>query len=158
MRVLPHPLTYPLQPHRPNMPLYWGSKPSQDQEPPLPLMPDKAPLAPSVLPLTAPLGSLFPVWWLAVGIRICIGQDLAEPLRRQLYQASVSKHFLASAIVSGFGVFMWDESPGGAVSGWPFFFSLCSTLCPCISFRQVQFWIKILEMGGWPDPSTRGHV
>jgi len=40
--------------------------------------------------------------------------------RRQLYQAPVSKHFLASAIVSGFGVCMWDEFPGRAVSGWPF--------------------------------------
>ena len=50
-------------------------------------------------------------------------------LRRQLYQAPVSKHFLASATVSGFGVSMWDEFPGGAVSAWPFL-SLCSTLCP----------------------------
>jgi hypothetical protein len=41
----------------------------------------------------------------------CIGRDLAEPLRRQLYQAPVSKHFLASAIVSGFGVCMWDGFP-----------------------------------------------
>ena len=32
----------------------WGTKPSQDQGPPLLLMPDKAPSAPSVLPLTAP--------------------------------------------------------------------------------------------------------
>ena len=63
-----------------------------------------------------------------VGICICIGQDLAEPLRRQLYQAPVSKHFLASAIVSGFGVCMWDGSPGGAVSGWPFLQSLLHAL------------------------------
>ena len=27
-------------------------------------------------------------------------------------------------------------------------FSLCSTLCPYISFRQGQFWVKILVMGG----------
>jgi hypothetical protein len=31
-----------------------------------------------------------------------------------------SKHFLASAIVSGFGVCRWDGSLGRAVSGWPF--------------------------------------
>jgi hypothetical protein len=31
-------------------------------------------------------------------------QVLAEPLRRQLYQAPISKHFLAFATVSGFGV------------------------------------------------------
>ena len=36
--------------------LYWRVKPSQDQGPPLPLMPDKTPSAPSVLPLTPPLG------------------------------------------------------------------------------------------------------
>ena len=35
-------------------------------------------------------------------------------------------------------------------------FSLCSTLCPCISFRQEQFWVKILEMGRWPHLSTGG--
>ena len=127
MRVLPHPSTHS-HPHRPSISLHWGIKPSQDQGPPLPLMPDKAPSAPSVLPLTPPLGSLCSVWWLAVSIHICIGQDLAEPLRRQLYQAPVSKHFLASAIVSGFGVCMWDGSPGGAVSGWSFLQSLLHSL------------------------------
>ena len=49
-----------------------------------------------------------------------ICQALGEPLRRQLYQALVSKHLLASTIVSGFGVCMWDGSLGRAVSGWPF--------------------------------------
>jgi hypothetical protein len=39
-----------------------------------------------------------------VSICLCICQALAEPLRRQLYQAPVSMHFLASTIVSGFGV------------------------------------------------------
>jgi hypothetical protein len=34
---------------------------------------------------------------LAVCICIYIGQDLAEPITRQLYLAPVSKHFLASA-------------------------------------------------------------
>ena len=54
--------------------------------------------------------------------------DTAEPLRRQLYQAPVSKHLLASTIVSGFGNCIWDGSPGGAVSGWPFLQSLLHTL------------------------------
>jgi hypothetical protein len=27
---------------------------------------------------------------------------------------------VASVIVSGFGVLMWDRSPGRTVSGWPF--------------------------------------
>jgi hypothetical protein len=31
-----------------------------------------------------------------------------------------SNFFLASEIVSGFGVYIWDGTPGGAVSGWPF--------------------------------------
>ena len=40
----------------------------------------------------------------------------SEPLRRQLYPASVSKHLLAFTIVSGFGYCIWDGSPSGAVS------------------------------------------
>ena len=107
------PPTHPLPPHHPNTPLDWVIEPPQDQGPPLPLMPDKALSASSVLPLTPPLGSQ----WLTISIHISIGQDLAEPLRRQLYQAPVSKYFLASGIVSGFGVCMWAGSPGGAVSG-----------------------------------------
>jgi hypothetical protein len=76
--------------------------------------------APSVLPLTLPLGSLCSVRWLAASIHICIGQALAEFLRGQLYLAPVSKCFLTSTIVSGFGVCRWDRSVSGAISGWPF--------------------------------------
>jgi hypothetical protein len=42
----------------------------------------------------------------------CIGQVLAELLMAQLYQASVSKHFLVPAIESAFGVCRWDGSLG----------------------------------------------
>ena len=84
----------------------------------------QTPSAPLVLALTPLLGSLCSVQWLAASIHICIGQVLAEPLKRQLYQAPVSKYFLASAIVSGFGGCRWDGSLRGAVSGWPFFQSL----------------------------------
>jgi len=87
---------------------------------------------PSVLSLTPPWGTLFSVQWLAVSICLCICQVLAEPLRRQLYQAPDSKHFLASTTVTGFGGCVWDESSGGTVSDG-LSFSLCSTLCPCIS-------------------------
>jgi hypothetical protein len=80
-----HPHTHLLPPHCPSIPLHWSIKPSQNQWPPLSYMPDKAPSAPSVLPLTSPLGSLCSVQWLAASICIYIGQDLAEPLRRQLY-------------------------------------------------------------------------
>ena len=63
----------------------------------------QTPSAPWLLSLASPLGTLCSVQWLAESIYFCISQVLAEPLRRQLYQASVSMHFLASTIVSGFG-------------------------------------------------------
>jgi hypothetical protein len=47
---------------------------------------------------------------LVESIRLCICQALAEPLRIQLYQAPVNKHFLASTIVSGFGDCICDGS------------------------------------------------
>ena len=64
----------------------------------------------SVLSLTSPLGTQFSCQWLAASICLRTCQALAEPLRRQLYQAPVSKHLLASTIVSGFGVCIWDGS------------------------------------------------
>jgi hypothetical protein len=57
----------------------------------------QTPSAISDFSLTPPLGTPCSVQWLSESLCIC--QALAEPLRRQLYQASVSKHFLASAIV-----------------------------------------------------------
>jgi hypothetical protein len=53
-----------------------------------------------VLSLPSPLTNLCSVHWLAERINLFICQALAEPLRRQLYQAPVSKHLLASTIVS----------------------------------------------------------
>jgi hypothetical protein len=58
-----------------------------------------------------------------------ICQALVEPLRRQLYEAPVSKHLLASTIVSGFGDYIWDGSPGGQ-SADGLSFSLCSVSLP----------------------------
>jgi hypothetical protein len=92
------------------------------------LMPDKASSAPSVLLLTSQLVFLCSVSWLAASIHVYIGEDVAEPLRRELYQAPVNKHFLASAIVSGVGVCKWVGSLGGAFSRWPFFQSLLYSL------------------------------
>jgi hypothetical protein len=63
----------------------------------------QTPSAPWVLPLAPPLGTLYSVQWMAMSIYFCICQALTEPLRRQLYQAPVSKHLLASTIMSGFG-------------------------------------------------------
>jgi hypothetical protein len=44
----------------------------------------QSPSAPSLLPLTLPLGSLGSVGWMAVSIYICISQVLAKPLRGHL--------------------------------------------------------------------------
>jgi hypothetical protein len=88
----------------------------------------QTPSAPSVLSLTSPLGTPYSIQWLALSIHFRICQALAEPLRRKLYQAPVSKPLLASTIVSGFGNYIWNGSPGGALSGWPHLQSLLHTL------------------------------
>jgi hypothetical protein len=46
---------------------------------------------PWVLSLAPSLGTLCSVQWITVSIHFCICQALAEPLRRQLYQAPVSR-------------------------------------------------------------------
>jgi hypothetical protein len=56
------------------------------------------------------------VQWLGVSIYLCVCQALAEPLRRQIYQAPFSKHFLESTIVSVLDDCIWDGFSGGAVS------------------------------------------
>ena len=61
----------------------------------------QSPSAPTGLALTSPLGSSHSVHCLAVSI--CIGQALAEPLRGQLHWTPVSKYFMASVIMFGFG-------------------------------------------------------
>jgi hypothetical protein len=50
---------------------------------------------------SSPIGDF--VKWLTENIHLCVCQALAEPLRRQLYQAAINKHFLATTKVSGFG-------------------------------------------------------
>ena len=77
-------------------------------------------LALLVLHLILPLWSLGSVRGLVVRICICIVQVLIEPLREQTYKARVSKHFLSSAIVLGFGICRWDICLGCMVSEWPF--------------------------------------
>jgi len=98
----------------------------------------QTPSAPSVFSLTPPLEAPCSDQWLAASILICISRALVEPLRRHPYQAPVSKHFLVSAIVAGFGAYIWDGSPGGAVSGWPF---LQSTL-HSLSLNKIYIGIK----------------
>jgi hypothetical protein len=89
-----------------------------------------------------------------VCICICIDQSLEEPLRGQ---DSVSKCFLASAIVSEFGGYIWDGSIG-SLSFAGLSFSLSSSLCACITFREEQLWVKFFEMSGWLPPLTGGHA
>jgi hypothetical protein len=88
----------------------------------------QTPSVPWFLSLAPLLGNLCSVQWMAVNIHFCICQALVETLRRQLYQAPVSTHFLASTIVSAFDECIWDRFPGGAVSEWPFPQSLLYTL------------------------------
>ena len=56
--------------------------------------------------------------------------------------------------MSGFGDCIWNGSPQMGQSLGGLSFCLCSTICPHISFRQEKFWVKNLEMSGWPHPST----
>jgi hypothetical protein len=97
----------------------------------------QTPSAPWVFSLVPPLGTLCWVQWLAENIHFCICQALAEPLRRQLFQALVSMNLLASTRVSGFGGCIWDGSPGGAVSGWPFLQSLLHSLSLELSSYKI---------------------
>jgi hypothetical protein len=93
----------------------------------------QTPSAPLVLSLVPPLGTLCSAQWVdAHSIHLCICQVLVEPLRRQLYQAPVSKHLLASTIVSGLvTVYRMNPQVGQSLDGLSF--SLCSTLCLCNS-------------------------
>jgi hypothetical protein len=63
------------------------------------------------LSLTPPSGSSCSFQWLTASILICICQALAYPFKRQLYKTPASKYFLASSIVSGFAVCIWNGFP-----------------------------------------------
>jgi hypothetical protein len=71
---------------------------------------------------------------MTVSIHSCICQALADLLRRQLYQAPVSKHLLPSTIVPGLvSVYGINPQVGQYLDGHSFIF--CSTLCLCNSFH-----------------------
>jgi hypothetical protein len=98
----------------------------------------QTPSAPSVLPLTPLLGTPCSVQRLAWNICLCICRALAEHLRRQLYQVPVSMHFIVSTIVSVWWLYMgWISRWGQSLDGLSF--SLCSTLCLCISTISILF-------------------
>ena len=88
------PPTYPLPPHCPSIPIHWGIKPSQDEGPPFLLMPNKAPLAPSVLPLAPSFGSLyqFHAWLRASVLLVESWQSLSGHSCVRLRSASTSWH------------------------------------------------------------------
>jgi hypothetical protein len=81
--------------------------------------------------------NLCSVQWMALILHFCICQALAESLRR-LYQAPVSKHFLASKIKSAFSNCIWNGSPDGTVTVYNISFSFLSKHCLCIS-SHVHF-------------------
>jgi hypothetical protein len=114
----------------------------------------QTPSAPLVLPLTPSLASPCSVWRLAASIRTSIWSGSGRPFSRDSYtrllSASASWHQQEClGLVSADGM---DPQVGQSLDGLSY--SLCSILCPCISFRQEQFWVNIFEMGGWPHPST----
>ena len=106
--------------------------------------------APWVLSLAPALGTVCSAQWMTVSIHLYICQALADPLRRQLYQAPVSKLLLASTTVSVFGVCIRDGSPGEPVSGRPLVQSLLHTLSPYwlpeyfVSSSKMDWSIHIL--------------
>ena len=95
-----------------------------------PSMELQPPSAPSVHSPSIPLGIPSSVQWLSTCFLLYICQALAETLRWQPYQGSISKQFLASTVMSGFGGCIWNGSPEGAVFGWPFLQSLLHILSP----------------------------
>jgi hypothetical protein len=76
--------------------------------------------SPWVFSIPPSLGTLCSVHWMAESIHLCICQVLAEPLRRQPHQPSVSKYLLASTQVSGFVMYMgWIPRWGSLWMAFP---------------------------------------
>jgi len=115
----------------------------------------QSPSAPSVLPLALPLWS--PRLSLMIGC-ICLyfGYVLVEMLKEQPYHAQVSKCFLASTVVLGFGICRWNGFLDRVVSVCTFLQFLFHFFCSCHSFCQEHLWVKNCEVGVWPLLSTRG--
>ena len=104
----------------------------------------QTPSAPSVFSLTPSLRTPYSVQWLAANICLCICKALSGSLRRQLYQSPFSKHFLASIIVSWFGIWnVYGMTVRETVSGWPFLQSLLYTLSPYL----LPYFIPLSKKG-----------
>jgi hypothetical protein len=94
----------------------------------------QTPPAPWVHSLAPSLGTLCSIQYMILSIHFCMCQALAEALRRQLYQAPVSRLLLASAIVSGLViVYRMDPQVGQSLGNLSF--NLCSKLCLCNYFH-----------------------
>ena len=110
------------------------------------LMGSSSPSVPLILPLTLPQG--FPTWvqWLAVSICICLCQLLGRASQRTAMLGSCLQvqHSISNSIRVWCLPMGWISSQ--PVTGQPFLQSLLH-FCPCISFRQEQFWVKIFEDG-----------
>ena len=89
----------------------------------------QTPSAPWVLSLAPPLGTLCSVQWLTESIYLCICQALAEPLRTQLLSASTYWH--PQYCLGLVTVCEMNPQVGQSLDGLSF--SVCSTLCLCIS-------------------------
>jgi hypothetical protein len=105
------------------------------------------------LSLTPPLKSLCSIWGLAASIRVCIGQALAEPFRRQSCQAPVSKHFLASAKSVRVWCLQMEWVPRWVVAVWPFLQSLLQFAFPWGRNNSVVIFLRwvngpIPQLGG----------
>jgi hypothetical protein len=112
-------------------------------------MPDKAPSPPSVL---SPNSSIrVPVLSPMVG---CKHPHLYRSGSGKASQETVGSSSCQEEILGLVSSDGMDPQVGQSLNGLSF--SICSTFCPCTSFRQEQFWVKILEMCGWPHPSSRG--
>jgi hypothetical protein len=83
------------------------------------------------------LRTLCSIHWMAMSIHFCVCQALTEALRRQLYQAHLSKLLLSSTIVSGFGGCLWDDPSWG--SPWMVILSV-----PASHFASVTPYMGIL--------------
>jgi hypothetical protein len=113
----------------------------------------QTPSAPSVFSLTPLLGSPCSTQWTIGSICLCICQALAEPLRRQLYQAPVSKHFLAFTIVTGFGGWLYMGWIPRWGSLWMAFPSVSAWLFVPV-FPLDNSGLKFLRMVGGLHPKT----
>jgi hypothetical protein len=69
-------------------------------------------------------------------------QKLVGPLGGLPCLAPVYKHMIASVIVSGLGASLWPGSQFESVT-WPPFPQSLLHICPCSSFRQVQFLVRV---------------